>query len=136
MLVYMALLLSKLSTWVSTPLLSSKPPKHRKPVTLRSNLGRTVPRERPQPGLCGALLSAKLLPRAWAQWFQVEVYAVLGAQDQVKHLDGWLQGVQGKLKAEQTEGCDHLHLIHGKLLPNAVPAVSGTKQHQALGCPE
>lgn len=87
-------------------------------------------------GLSGTLFSAELLPRAWAQRLQAEVDAILGAQDQLGHLDGEPQGVQGELKAEQAEGCDHLHLIHGKLLPNAVPTVSSTRWHQAMGCPE
>lgn len=101
------------------------------------SLGRVVPRKRPQPRSPGALLLAESLLRARAQWLQVQVDAILGAQDQLQGLDGWPQEVGGKLKAEQAEGRDHLHLIHGKLLPNAVPAVSGnTKRHQAMGCLE
>lgn len=94
-------------------------------------------RKRPKPGLSGALILAEPLLRAQAQWLQVEVDAILGAQDQLQDLDGWPQKVGDKLKAEQAEGRDHLHLVHGKLLPNAIPAVSGsTKRHQAMGCLE
>ena len=95
-----------------------------------------MPRERPQPGLSGALLLAELLPRAWAQWPQVKVDAILGAQDQLGQFDGWPQRVQGELKVEQAKDRDHLHLTHGKLLPNAVPAMSNTKRHQTMGCPK
>jgi hypothetical protein len=41
----------------------------------------------------------------------MEVDTILGAQDHVGHLDRQLGGIQTELKAEQTEGCDHLHLF-------------------------
>lgn len=59
-----------------------------------------VPKERTQPGLTGVLLLAKLLPRARAQWLQVEVDPILGVQGQLDNLDGWLQGIRGELKVE------------------------------------
>lgn len=96
----------------------------------QSSLGRAV------SGLSGTQFSAELLPRVWAQRLQVEMDAILGPQNQLGHLDGGPQGVQGELKAEQAEGCDHLHLIHGKLLPDAVPTVSSTRWHQTMGCPD
>lgn len=48
-----------------------------------------APRERPQPGLAGALLSADLLPRAGAQRLQVEADAILGEQGI------WMGGLEG-----------------------------------------
>lgn len=92
--------------------------------------------ERPQPGRPGTLLSAELLPSLGAQRLQVEVDAVLGAQDQLGQLDGQPQGVHREFKAEQAQGCDHLHLIHGELLPDAVPAESrvGRKRCLQRGC--
>lgn len=62
MLVYMAPPSSQLSTWVSTPLLSSKPPRDEKPVTLRSSLGRTVPRESHSLGCVGPYSQQSYLP--------------------------------------------------------------------------
>lgn len=79
---------------------------------------------------------AKLFASARAQWLQTEVDAILRAQDQLKQLDGWPRRVQGELKAEQAEGRYNLHLIHGKLLPDAVPAVASTRRHEAMGCAE
>lgn len=46
---------------------------------------------------------------------------------------GGLKGSRANSKAVQAEGRDHLHLVHGKLLPDAVPAVSSKKRHQAMG---
>jgi hypothetical protein len=66
----------------------------------------------------------------------MEVDTILGAQDQLGHLDRQPGRIQRELKAEQTEGCDHLYLIHGKLLPNAIPAANSTKRHGTMGCPE
>lgn len=47
-----------------------------------------MPRERSQPELSGAPFSSELLPRPRAQRLQVEVDAILGAQDKLEHLDG------------------------------------------------
>lgn len=53
-----------------------------------SSLERAASRKRPQIGLSGVLISAELLLRARAQRLQVEVDAILGAKDQLGHLDG------------------------------------------------
>lgn len=71
-----------------------------------------------------ALFSEDLLSRPRAKWLQVEVDAIFGAQDQLGDLNGDLGRVRREFKAQQTKGCDHLQLVHGKLLPDAIPAAS------------
>lgn len=49
--------------------------------------------------------------------------AVLGAKDEPRYLMGGIGEVRGQLEAEQDQRQGHLNLIHGKLLPNAVPDI-------------
>lgn len=54
--------------------------------------------------------------------------AVLGAKDEPRYLMGGIGEVRGQLEAEQDQRQGHLHLNHGKLLPNAVPHSSSKRQ--------
>lgn len=49
--------------------------------------------------------------------------AILGAKDDLRYLTGGIGEVRGQLEAEQDQRQGHLHLSHGKLLPNAVPDI-------------
>lgn len=46
---------------------------------------------------------------------------ILGAKDEPSYLEGRLGRVRQELEAQQGQSQRHLHLVHGKLLPNAVP---------------
>ena len=57
--------------------------------------------------------------------------AVLGAKDEPRYLMGGIGEVRGQLEAEQDQRQGHLHLNHGKLLPNAVPGERAKAQVEA-----
>lgn len=46
-----------------------------------------------------------------------------GPEDELRCQCGRVGWVRAELKAEQGQGQRHLHLVHGKLLPDAVPGV-------------
>lgn len=123
----------KLSMSVPIPLPNYKSPEAREPQPLHIQPRKQCP-GRAHCRVIWFLLSIELLPRPTAQRLQVEMDTILGAQDQLRHLDGQPRGIQRELKAEQREGRDHFYLIHGKLLSNAVPTVSSTKRRCTLGC--
>lgn len=52
---------------------------------------------------------------------QMHVYPVAGLEDELWYHYGKLGWVRVELEAPQGQGQGHFHLIHGKLLPNAVP---------------
>lgn len=52
---------------------------------------------------------------------QMQVDPIAGPEDDLRYQCGRLGWVGAELKAEQGQGQSHLHLVHGKLLPNAVP---------------
>ena len=51
---------------------------------------------------------------------------ILGAKDDLRYFAGRLGWVRQELEAEQGQGQGYLHLVHGELLPDAVP---GEKQN-------
>lgn len=53
----------------------------------------------------------------------MQVNAVLGAKDDLRYLQGGIGWVGGQLEAEQGQGQGHFQLVHGKLLPDAVPGI-------------
>lgn len=54
--------------------------------------------------------------------------AILGAKDDPRYLTGGIGEVRGQLEAEQDQRQGHLHLNHGKLLPDAIPHSSSKRQ--------
>lgn len=59
---------------------------------------------------------------------------VLGAKDDLRYFAGRLGGIGRELEAEQGQGQRHLHLIHGKLLPDAVPGVKQSSSATQSQC--
>lgn len=47
---------------------------------------------------------------------------ILGAKDDPSDFEGRHGRVRQELKAQQGQSQGHLHLVHGKLLPDAIPA--------------
>lgn len=60
-------------------------------------------------------------PRGSQNLLQMHVYPIFGPEDDLWYHYGNLGRVWVDLEATQGQGQGHLHLIHGKLLPNAVP---------------
>ena len=56
-----------------------------------------------------------------ANLLQLQVDPIPGPEDHLRYQCGRLGRVGAELKAEQGQGQSHLHLVHGKLLPDAVP---------------
>lgn len=67
---------------------------------------------------------------------QMQVYPVAGPEDNLRDHYGKLGWVRAELEAEQGQGQRHLHLIHGKLLPDAVPGEGVTNAPIAAFVPD
>ena len=87
----------------------------------------------------GGLLSLSLSPQRLWDLPELQVDPIFGLQHNSLNRNGNPGGIWCQLKAEQGQGHSHLHLVHGKLLPNAVPGSgrenvrSGVKACSQLG---
>lgn len=72
----------------------------------------------------GGLQSLSLSPQRLWDLPEVQVDPIFGLQHNSLNRNGNPGGIWCQLKAEQGQGHNHLHFVHGKLLPNAVPGSS------------
>lgn len=80
----------------------------------------------------GGLWGSSLSPQGLEELPQMQVDPILGHQHNSWSGNRDLERIWRQLKAEQGQGHCHLHLVHGQLLPDAVPG-SGRKTEMRSG---
>lgn len=80
----------------------------------------------------GGLQSLSLSPQRLRELAKLQVDPIFGVQHDFWSGNGLPGGIWCQLKAEQGQGHSHLHLVHGKLLPNAVPGSGREEERSAV----